>query len=188
LEPLLQRLEVIIERETHKELCPEKRRVIEDMIGTLADTYRIDFAAELTKVETFSDRLAELTAPLPRQIEMLEDEQVRAWAIHGLGGLRLDERQYEDLLLGLRKLARRAPPPRPSTKRRGRPPKFDSLETVVLWLVRLWRKMTGKRATRNWHGREPANHAMMFVHAVVGFIDAKRLDDLPAVTRKVLED
>jgi hypothetical protein len=193
-QPLLQRLKEIIETEAKRKLCSKERRELEDMIRLVAVLY-YDVPLAISEGRSLLNHISELAEPLMRVIERLEDEQFRDWVFlcveAPLGPQRLDRQavpaRFENLLIDLRKIARRVPL-RPSAKRGvGKPSKSGDLEKIVELLGFYWEKKTGKCLTRDWHGHEPVNPAMMFVHSMIDFIDAARLGELPTVTRTVVE-
>ncbi len=192
-QPLLQNLKKIVEAGAQRKLFPGQHQGLEEIIRIVADLYYV-VPPGVAKYLSFITRIAEIGAPLTRVIEILEDERCRDWVLlclEGRGLQRLNRQEvparYEGLLVDLHKIACRVPPPRIAKRGRGKPKKSDDLEKIVELLGLYWKETTGKPMTRNWHRREPINPAMMFVHAVIGFIDAKRLDELPTVTRTVAE-
>jgi hypothetical protein len=189
-QPLLQGLEGVIEAEAKRKLCSRERQELEDMIRLVADLY-YTVPLAISEWQSSINRLAEIGEPLTRVIEILEDERCRDWVEAPLRRQRLDRQavpaRLEELLIGLKEIARRVPSRRSAKRGVGKPSKSGDLEKIVELLGCYWKKTTGKRLSRNWHGREPVNPAMRFVHSIIGFIDPKRLDELPAVTRTVVE-
>jgi len=189
---LLQKLEAIVEKQIKRKLCERERQDLEGTIRAVAGLYYVA-GPGLAKFFSWFDSFRGFHGSLAQIIAKLEQEP--EWAVHclkdPLGSHRLDEQtaklQYANILVGLRKIARRVPAPASAKRDRGKPPKSGDFEKIVELLAIYWKQTTGKPITRNWYRHEPANAAMRFIHTAIGFIDADRLNELPHVTRTIVE-
>lgn len=197
--PLLQRLKKIIETETKKTLRPVDCQELESCVFDVVCHF--EAAENVHALLSRYNLLHELAAPLTRMIEILEDERVRDWVFlcleAPLGPQRLDRQavpaRLENLLVDLRKIARRVPAP-PAKRSPGRPVTSGGLYGAVKLLALYWEQLTGKRFTQYWHSdarrhnRAPANNATQFVHAVIRFIAPERLRSLPKMTEWIVAE
>jgi hypothetical protein len=194
--PLLQGLEKIVKTQTNKTFRPVDRELMEFTIRSAIMLYDgLNFSADLAARSTLHD----LAVPLARVIDILEHEANYDNIFVALGAPAMlamspDQRavkqaiaRYENLLDDLHKLARGVPPP-PAKRGKGKPAKANDLLAVVDVLAPYWERATGKRFTQDWHKGAPVTPATQFVHAVVCFIDPKRLPGLPKVTERIVAE
>jgi len=191
--PLLKKLEDIVENETKRSL---DRQVMELTVrGAIALYDGLRFSADLASRST----LHELAAPLARVIAILKHEANCDSILVALGApdtlamsqdqtaVRLALTRYENLLDDLNKIASRLPPP-PAKRGKGKPTKANDLLALVDKLAPYWERATGKRFTQGWHKGTPVSPAAQFVYAVVGFVDPRRLPELPKVTERIVTE
>jgi hypothetical protein len=97
--------------------------------------------------------------------------------------------QYEIMLLGLRKIRDKVPPPPPKNPR-GKPPAHN-LHQLVDRLADIWETFTEREFTQGWHKEKgeskPISNGARFVHAVVKVVDPERLKSVPDVTEQVVK-
>lgn len=189
--PLLQKLKDIIKAETKKSV---ERQELEECIFNSFDSFEAPqkFLNQLSRMTVH-----ELSEPLKRVIEILEQEANREWIVGVLGGretgvrsLRINRRtiaRYERLLGDLHKIARWKPP-RPAKPRPGRPSKSDALYGPVKLLAHYWERLTGKSFKQYWHKGAPANNATLFIQTVIDFIAPQLLRSLPKMTELIVTE
>jgi hypothetical protein len=197
---LLQGLEVIIEIEAKRKLCPKERQELDDMIRLVADLY-YNVPLRLSELHAFLNGLRGLAAPLARAIEILEANRegfINLLGRHAVVGdansvqeaistIRKQEVSRYEIFLSIAREIAACTGRLPQKRDRKQAPKSDDLKTMVGLLALYWKQMTGKRITQDWQDRIPLTSATQFVHAVVGFIDVEALNKLPYVTRLVAE-
>jgi hypothetical protein len=82
--------------------------------------------------------------------------------------------------------------PEPPKLERGRPAK-QRLDAVIDVLVQEWERVTETAFTQSWHTDEhgrrvPNSLGAQFVYEIIGFIDEKRLPDVPGATERIVTE
>jgi len=200
-EPLLRRLEIILDTERACPLTVIDRAVLEQTIITAIAVYDgTQFLAELASRST----LHQIREPLARVVEILKHEANYDDIFVALGApvmLALSPNQravdqaierYENTLDALDDIAR-ALPPTPAKRGPGRQPAKD-LRALVEYLADYWKQVVGRPFKQDWHRessigpKKPTTNAAAFVYEVVKFTDASRLGAVPKMTESIVKN
>jgi hypothetical protein len=201
LDPLLDRLEVLLKRRTAR---PLDRQLLRSVISEVLLVYR---GSRYWSDEVKRRSLHEIAEPLAKVISLLKHGPNGADVAIALGaptmmGLSPDQealagalKRQEILLHDLETLARAVPKPPPPRERK-RPIETESLRALVDRLASYWEQATGHTFTQSWLSksaqaqqsfRNPATtDAAAFVYDVVAYIDPARLSALPNVTKEIV--
>ncbi len=189
----------IVERSTEGPLDARRRFFLAQRIMVTIGVYH---GTQLMDMLSRKQNIDEIAKPLAEVIEKLQEKANIDVVLVALGAPAMliaspDQdafqkaiAEYQIILRGLRKIA--ANMPASAAKRgRGRPRALD-LHALVERLAQVWNTFTGKPFKQLWHRQrgvyEPLTESVQFIHSIVEIVDAKRLKELPTITKRIVAE